>query len=67
MQHGIKAANYPLIPEDFDRGLLPPSLVAHKSKCFGLSIDPGRLSQIRNERRPASKYASIENCRFSRS
>jgi regulator of PEP synthase PpsR (kinase-PPPase family) len=23
MQHGIKAANYPLIPEDFDRGRLP--------------------------------------------
>ena len=23
MQHGIKAANYPLIPEDFERGQLP--------------------------------------------
>lgn len=64
MQHGIKAANYPLIPEDFERGLLPSSLMAHKAKCFGLSIDPARLSQIRNERRPNSKYASIENCRY---
>ncbi len=64
MQHGIKAANYPLIPEDFERGLFPSSLSAHKSKCFGLSIDPGRLSQIRNERRPESKYASLENCRY---
>ena len=25
MQHGIKAANYPLIPEDFERGKLPSS------------------------------------------
>jgi regulator of PEP synthase PpsR (kinase-PPPase family) len=29
-----------------------------------LSIDPVRLAQIRNERRPGSKYASIENCRY---
>ena len=26
MQFGIKVANYPLIPEDFDRGELPPAL-----------------------------------------
>ena len=64
MQHGIKAANYPLIPEDFERGKLPQSLAPHKSKCFGLSINPQRLAQIRNERRPDSKYASIENCRY---
>ncbi|OYY63461.1 MAG: phosphoenolpyruvate synthase regulatory protein [Burkholderiales bacterium 28-67-8] len=64
MQHGIKAANYPLIPEDFDRGHIPPCLVQHKSKCFGLTIDPVRLNQIRTERRPDSKYASIENCRY---
>jgi hypothetical protein len=31
---------------------------------FGLSIDPQRLSEIRNERRAGSKYASIENCRY---
>ncbi len=64
MQHGIKAANYPLIPEDFERAQLPSALVPYKAKCFGLSIDPQRLSQIRNERRPGSKYASIENCRM---
>lgn len=64
MQHGIKAANYPLIPEDFERGKLPASLAPHKKKCFGLTIDPERLNQIRNERRPNSKYASIENCRY---
>jgi regulator of PEP synthase PpsR (kinase-PPPase family) len=64
MQHGIKAANYPLIPEDFDRGRLPPALVPYKRKCFGLTIDATRLSQIRNERRPGSTYASLENCRM---
>ena len=64
MQHGIKAANYPLIPEDFERGQLPSALVAHKAKCFGLTIDPERLTQIRHERRPSSKYASLENCRY---
>jgi regulator of PEP synthase PpsR (kinase-PPPase family) len=64
MQHGIKAANYPLIPEDFERGHLPSSLAPFKDKCFGLTIDPDRLTQIRNERRPASKYASPDNCRY---
>ena len=64
MQHGIKAANYPLIPDDFERGKLPTSLAPHKRKCFGLTIDPDRLSQIRHERRPASRYASLENCRY---
>lgn len=64
MQHGIKAANYPLIPDDFERGKLPSTLAPHKRKCFGLTIDPERLAQIRHERRPASRYASIENCRY---
>lgn len=64
MQHGVKAANYPLIPEDFERGKFPPSLALHKAKCFGLTIDPERLNQIRHERRPNSKYSSLENCRY---
>ena len=64
MQYGVKAANYPLIPEDFERGKLPTPLLAHRQKMFGLSIDPQRLSEIRNERRPGSKYAAPENCRY---
>jgi regulator of PEP synthase PpsR (kinase-PPPase family) len=63
MQYGLKAANYPLIPEDFERRQLPPALVPHRAKIFGLSIQPERLSEIRNERRPNSKYSSLENCR----
>ena len=63
MQYGLKASNYPLIPEDFDRRQLPPALSPHRAKIFGLSIAPERLAQIRNERRPNSTYASLENCR----
>jgi regulator of PEP synthase PpsR (kinase-PPPase family) len=64
MQYGIKAANYPLIPDDFERGKLPSNLPPFRAKIFGLSITPERLSEIRNERRAGSKYASIENCRY---
>lgn len=64
MQYGMKASNYPLIPEDFERRQLPPALLPHKTKIFGLTIQPERLSEIRHERRPNSKYATIENCRM---
>ena len=53
-----------LAPEDFDRARLPVPLAPYRSKCFGLTIDPDRLHHIRHERRPDSKYASLENCRF---
>ena len=64
MQFGLKAANYPIIPEDFERGKLPGSLEKHRAKLFGLTIDPERLAQVREERRPHSKYASLPNCRY---
>jgi len=64
MQFGVKAANYPLIPEDFERNKLPPDLIRHRTKLYGLTITPERLSQIRQERRPNSKYAAIENCLY---
>jgi regulator of PEP synthase PpsR (kinase-PPPase family) len=64
MQYGLKAANYPLIPEDFERQQLPPDLLANRPKIFGLTIQPERLAEIRNERRANSRYASLENCRM---
>jgi len=64
MQFGVKAANYPLIPEDFERNRLPGDLLPYKHKIFGLSIAPDRLAEVRNERRPGSKYAALENCRY---
>lgn len=64
MQFGLKAANFPLIPEDFERGCLPGTLDKHRGKLFGLTIQPERLSQIREERRSGSRYASLANCRY---
>lgn len=64
MQFGVKAANYPLIPEDLEAFRIPPSLATHKQKVWGLTIAPERLQQIRNERRPDSKYASHANCKY---
>jgi regulator of PEP synthase PpsR (kinase-PPPase family) len=64
LQFGIRAANCPLIPEDFDRMSLPTALLPYRRKLYGLSIAPERLREIRNERRPNSKYADLENCRY---
>jgi [pyruvate, water dikinase]-phosphate phosphotransferase / [pyruvate, water dikinase] kinase len=64
MQFGIKAANYPLIPEDLEANRLPPSLLPLKGKVWGLSITADRLHQIRSERRPDSRYADLDNCRY---
>jgi [pyruvate, water dikinase]-phosphate phosphotransferase / [pyruvate, water dikinase] kinase len=63
MQFGVKAANYPLIPEDFARGEIPQILLKHIDKIFGLTIKPERLHSVRSERRPDSFYASLDNCR----
>jgi regulator of PEP synthase PpsR (kinase-PPPase family) len=64
MQFGVKAANYPLIPEDFHRGKLPEALRGEKGRLYGLTIAPERLHEIRKERRPGSRYADLDNCRF---
>jgi regulator of PEP synthase PpsR (kinase-PPPase family) len=63
LQYGKKAANYPLTPDDLGAHTLPPLLMAHRDKLRGLTLSPERLSQIRNERLPNSRYASLENCR----
>lgn len=64
MQYGIRAANYPLIPEDFSSMQLPGQLRALHGKLYGLTIKPERLQQIRTERRPGSKYATLQSCEF---
>lgn len=63
LQFGVLAANYPLIPEDFDRNTLPSALLPFRSKLFGLTIVAERLAEIRRERRPNSHYAQLANCR----
>ena len=64
LQFGVKAANYPLIPEDLEKMKLPPALLPLKQRVWGLTIMPDRLHSIRQERKPDSKYASIENCKW---
>ncbi len=64
LQFGVKAANYPLIPEDLESMKLPMALMPFRHKLYGLTISPERLQQIRAERKPDSKYASLTNCRF---
>jgi regulator of PEP synthase PpsR (kinase-PPPase family) len=64
LQFGILAGNFPLTPDDFVDKRLPGSLRHHRDRLFGLTIDPQRLQQIREARRPASKYASLANCQY---
>src|SRR3546814_17048132 len=35
----------------------------YRNKLFALSIDPERMHQIRQERRPDSRYAKLETCK----
>lgn len=63
LQYGIRAANYPLTPDDLDTSDLPRMVKSHKHKLFGLTIQPERLHDIRQERRPDSTYASLSTCK----
>lgn len=64
LQFGLRAANYPITEEDMDSTTLPKILRPYRRKLFGLTIDPKRLMQIRQERRANSRYASKEQCEF---
>ncbi len=63
MQYHLLVANYPLIGEDLEAASLPACLMPYRDRLFGLSISPERLSRIRQQRRPDSRYASLEQCR----
>ncbi|WHI46856.1 pyruvate, water dikinase regulatory protein [Microbulbifer sp. JMSA004] len=64
LQFGLRAANYPITEEDMDSTTLPKILRPFRNKLFGLTIEPERLMQIRQERRANSRYASKEQCEF---
>ncbi len=64
MQHGVFAANYPLTEDDLEKARLPATLQKFQAKLFGLTSEAGRLHQVRNERRPGSKYASMQQVGF---
>ena len=63
LHYGVKAANYPLTDDDLEAAELPKRLRPHRRKLFGLTIDPVRLQNIRQERKPNSRYARLETCR----
>jgi [pyruvate, water dikinase]-phosphate phosphotransferase / [pyruvate, water dikinase] kinase len=64
INYGIRAANFPLLDEDLASQQLPASLQPLREKLFGLISSPRYLHQIRQERRPNSPYASLEQCTF---
>lgn len=64
LQYGIYAANFPITDEQLSGKGLPPELLRHRAKLFGLTIEPDRLMRIRAERRPDSKYASAQQVRY---
>jgi regulator of PEP synthase PpsR (kinase-PPPase family) len=64
LQYGIFAANFPFAEEEFESGELPASLAKVQRKLYGLTIAPERLQQIRNERRPNSRYSSHSQVEF---
>jgi regulator of PEP synthase PpsR (kinase-PPPase family) len=64
LQHGLFVANYPLVDEDLERETLPEPVRPYVERCFGLTTTVDRLSRVRNERRPGSRYASMDQCRW---
>jgi regulator of PEP synthase PpsR (kinase-PPPase family) len=64
LHYGVRAANYPLTEDDLHSKELPRRLRQHRKKLYGLTIDPNRLRQIRQERKPDSRYATLEQCKF---
>lgn len=64
LQFGLKAANYPITEEDMESEQLPSVIRGFKRKLFGLTTNYKRLAHIRDERRPDSRYASLDQCRF---
>lgn len=67
LQYRILAANYPLTEDDLDTHQLPQPLRAYQNKLFGLSIKPRKLHLIRQQRRPQSRYASLQQCQHETS
>ena len=64
MQHGLLVANYPLVEEAFTTDNLAKELLVNRNKLFALTISPQRLQVIRDARQPASRYASLRQCKL---
>jgi [pyruvate, water dikinase]-phosphate phosphotransferase / [pyruvate, water dikinase] kinase len=64
LHYGVSAANYPLTDDDLEKLELPVRLRPYRDRLFGLTIDPQRLAQIREQRRAGSRYATLQQCRW---
>ena len=64
MQFGLRVVNYPFIAEDVKMMRLLPEFEIHRHKLFGLTINPERLNEIRENRLSGSEYASTEQCKL---
>lgn len=62
LNYGIFTANYPLVEEDLQSPQLPMPIRPYVNKLHALTINPRRLSALRQQRRPDSRYADIANC-----
>ncbi len=62
LHFGLYVSNYPLTVDELERKRLPEVLIAHREKVFGLTIDPLRLLQIRQERYRGESYSSAQTC-----
>lgn len=64
LQYGVFAANYPLAGSDLEERRVPPALSPYRDKIYGLTIEPGRLGELRSARGIGRRYASPRQVSF---
>ena len=62
LHYGLFVSNYPLTDHELEFKRLPEALLNHHDKLFGLTIDPFRLLQIRQQRYQGSSYSDSTTC-----
>ena len=64
LHYGLRVANFPITEDDLEHMSLPRSLEPYKRKLVGLTIDAQRLKEIREQRFPNSRYATLSQCDY---
>lgn len=62
LHYGLYVSNYPLTDQELEFKRLPEALTLQREKLFGLTIDPFRLLQIRQQRYHGSSYSDASTC-----
>jgi len=62
LHYGLFVSNYPLTDHELEFKRLPDVLHKYHHKLFGLTIDPFRLLQIRQQRYQGSSYSDSSTC-----